>query len=83
MGIDKMENPGDITPEQIAEIRDTLRDLDNRLKHDELDPDLKEHLQEKVLDLLAKLPEKERQAAIEEASDEDPVSGVLVGLKEK
>ena len=82
MGIDKMKTFGDITPEEIAEIRDMLRDLNDRLKHDELDPDLRKCLEEKVSDLLARLPEEERREAIEETLDGLPVSGVLVGLKE-
>lgn len=81
MGADKMKIPGDITPKQIAEIRDMLRDLDDRLKHDRLDPDLRKCLEEKVSDLLARLPEEERREAIEETLDGLPVSGVLIGLE--
>lgn len=83
MCVNKMETPGDITPEKIAEIRDMLRDLENRLKHDKLDPALKECFEKEVMDLLAKLPEGERKVAIEETLDEDPVSGVRVELKKK
>ena len=83
MSVDKMKTPGDITPEQIAEIRDRLRDLDDRLKNDELDPALKECFEKEVMDLLAKLPKSERRAAIEETLDGIPVSGVLIGLEEK
>lgn len=66
MGLESMGS-GELTPEEIAEKRQQLRDLNASLQDDSMDPTNKDRLQKEAFALLGELPEDEKQAAIEEA----------------